>query len=173
MITRGVIQGLALVVVAILATLAPPLAPRASAERHRAAVNEPAQPRFPTAVVSVTNARGERIALRVEIAATPSLRAHGLMFRRALAPGHGMLLLWPRARRVGIWMKNTFIPLDIVFIDERGTVVRVHENARPHDLTVIPSRHPVLAVLEVAAGEAGRLGLLPGARVTLPRAPRH
>ncbi len=110
-----------------------------------------------------------RLRIRVQVAANDAARMRGLMFRRQpLADDEGMLFLWPRPQPVAMWMKNTFISLDMVFIDADGMVVRVHENARPHDLTPIPSGVPVKAVLELAAGAAARLGLRPGVMVRLP-----
>ena len=128
---------------------------------------------LPRAQLLVLDARGQ-VARRVpvEVAATQSTRARGMMFRRSYPPDAGMLFLWRAPRRVAMWMKNTYLPLDMVFIAADGTIVRVHENARPHDLTPIPSQTPVIAVLEVPAGGARRLGLRPGARVKLPPPPK-
>ena len=123
---------------------------------------------FDVMSLSAVNTQGAPVRLRVEVADTPDKRALGLMFRRHLPQGHGMLLRWREPRRVAIWMKNTFIALDIIFIDAQGRVIAVHEGAKPHDRTLIPSRRPVIAVLELAAGEARRLKLLPGARISLP-----
>ena len=125
---------------------------------------------LPRAQVHVLDNGRVRASLSVELATTADARARGLMFRRHLAPDQGMLLLWPTPRRVAIWMKNTYLPLDIVFIDAQGRVLRVHEHARPLDTRLIPSGAPVIAVLEVAAGMARRLGLRKGARLLLPRA---
>ena len=107
--------------------------------------------------------------LQVEIAQTPESRARGLMFRRRLPSGHGMLLRWQTPQRVAIWMKNTYLPLDIIFIARDGRIVRVHKRARPLDTTIIPSRQVVIAVLEVPAGDARRFGLRPGVRLRLPQ----
>ena len=107
--------------------------------------------------------------LHVEIAETMKSRARGLMFRRQLKHGHGMLLRWKTPQRVAIWMKNTFLPLDIVFIAPDGHIIHVHHQARPFDTTIIPSRKPVIAVLEVPAGDARRFGLRPGVRLQLPK----
>ena len=109
------------------------------------------------------------VTLDVEIADTPALRSRGLMFRQRLPQGRGMLLLWPRPAMAALWMKNTLVPLDMVFIDGRGRIVHIHENARPGDLTPVTPGRPVIAVLEIPAGEARRLGLRPGLRVSLPR----
>jgi len=117
----------------------------------------------------IMESSGRLISLRVEVADTRALRLRGLMFRQRLPAGQGMLLLWKRAGMVALWMKNTRIPLDMVFMDAAGRVIHVHEHARPGDLTPISAGKPTRAVLEIAAGEARRLGLKPGDRAALPR----
>ena len=103
--------------------------------------------------------------LSVEIADTPALRERGLMFRHRVPEDRGMLFLYEGVGPVAMWMKNTYIPLDMAFIRSDGTVARLIEGAEPHSLETIESREPVAAVLEVAAGAAHKLGLKPGARV--------
>ena len=114
--------------------------------------------------------RNEQVLARllVEVAAKDEERARGLMYRKKLGRNEGMLLLWPTPRRVAIWMKNTYLPLDIIFIDANGQVVRVHENAKPLSTRPMPSGTPVVAVLEVPAGMAKKLGMREGVRITLP-----
>ncbi len=124
---------------------------------------------LPRANLSISHDGRVVARVRAEVAATAEARARGLMFRKTLGRDEGMLLLWPTSRRVAIWMKNTYLPLDIVFIDVNGRVVRVHERARPLATRIIPSGTPVIAVLEVPAGMAKRLGLRRGAVVSLPR----
>ena len=104
----------------------------------------------------------------VELAATPEARAQGLMFRRALAPRAGMLFDFGRDEVARMWMKNTFIPLDMVFVDRGGVVRRIVRNARPRSLDTISSRVPVRAVLELNGGEAERIGLAAGDRLRHP-----
>ncbi|MRX50350.1 DUF192 domain-containing protein [Paracoccus sp. S-4012] len=122
---------------------------------------------------------GERIEVAVELADTPETRARGLMFREHLDPGTGMLFIYETPQPVAFWMRNTLIPLDMVFIDARGEVRHVHEGAVPHDETPVPGALPGdpeparLMVLEVAAGEADRLGLAPGSRLAHPRLPQQ
>ena len=117
-------------------------------------------------------------SVTVEVADTPDSRARGLMFRPALAPGHGMLFIYEEPQPVSFWMKNTLIPLDMLFIDAAGRVDRVHAGAVPHDETPIPGADPAdpapdrLMVLEVAGGEAARLGLVEGAVLAHPRLPQ-
>jgi uncharacterized protein len=103
------------------------------------------------------------LMLAVEIADTPGLRERGLMFRHRLAEDRGMLFLYEDVQPVAMWMKNTYIPLDMVFVRADGSIAEVVEGTVPHSLDTIQSREPVLAVLEVAAGGARRLGLRPGA----------
>ena len=104
----------------------------------------------------------------VELAATPSARAQGLMFRRELAPRAGMLFDFGRDEVASMWMKNTFIPLDMVFADRDGVVRRVFRDARPRSLDTISSLVPVRAVLEINGGDADRIGLAAGDRLRHP-----
>lgn len=105
----------------------------------------------------------------VEVVDTPQKRAEGLMFRQTLAPDAGMLFDFKEVREVSFWMRNTFIPLDMIFITPDGTVENVHVNARPHDPTGIPSRAPVQFVLEIPGGRSLEIGLEPGDKVEHPR----
>ena len=104
----------------------------------------------------------------VELAATPAARSRGLMYRRELGSRAGMLFDFGRDEVASMWMKNTFIPLDMVFADRGGVVRRIVRNARPRSLDTISSRVPVRAVLELNGGEAGRIGLAAGDRLRHP-----
>ena len=104
----------------------------------------------------------------VEVAATPATRAQGLMYRTELAPGAGMLFDFERDQVASMWMKNTFIPLDMVFADRAGVVRRIVHDVRPRSLDTVSSRVPVRAVLEIAGGEAHRIGLSQGDRIRHP-----
>ncbi|MBE7244272.1 hypothetical protein MHIMP23_15190 [Methylobacterium hispanicum] len=95
-------------------------------------------------------------------------RARGLMFRRSMAPNHGMLFDFERVEPVAMWMKNTYLPLDMLFIRADGTVARVAADTEPLSTATILSGEPVLAVLELNAGTAARLGIRPGDRVDHP-----
>lgn len=95
----------------------------------------------------------------VEIAETPAEHAQGLMFRDELADGHGMLFVNPRPRPTTFWMKNTLIPLDMLFFAEDGSLRHVHLGAVPHDETPIFGGNDISFTLEIRAGEAARLGL--------------
>ena len=118
--------------------------------------------------VCVDLAGGAVHRYEVEVAATPGARAQGLMFRRKLAPKAGMLFDFGRDEVARMWMKNTFIPLDMVFAGRDGTVRGIARNARPRSLDTISSRVPVRAVLELNGGEADRIGLAPGDRIRHP-----
>lgn len=101
----------------------------------------------------------------VELALSPRQQARGLMFRRRLAADAGMLFVHPAPRVIAMWMRNTYIPLDMLFIGPDGRIVRIVERARPMSTETISSGRPALAVLEVNAGTAARLGIRPGDRV--------
>ena len=100
-----------------------------------------------------------RRTLTIEIARDNETRAMGLMFRQAMGKAQGMLFLFPEEDYVGFWMKNTYLPLDLIFIRADGTVARISERATPHSEVTIESGGPVIAVLEVIAGRAHSLGI--------------
>ena len=104
----------------------------------------------------------------VEVVATDEERAKGLMFRRELPEGRGMLFDFRRERPVAFWMKNTYVPLDMIFIRADGRILRIAENTQPMSESLVPSGGPVLGVLEVIAGTAKKLGIEPGDRVSYP-----
>jgi len=105
----------------------------------------------------------------VEVARTPEQQATGMMNRQSVAPDRGMLFPYSPPQPVAFWMKNTLIPLDMIFIGEDGRISRIAENAVPMSLNVVPSVEPVVAVLELGGGRAAALGLKPGDRVEWPR----
>jgi uncharacterized membrane protein (UPF0127 family) len=104
----------------------------------------------------------------VELAVTDDQRATGLMNRKELPEGRGMLFDFARDSEVTMWMKNTLIPLDMIFITRDGRIHRIAENTEPLSERIIPSGGPVRAVLEVIGGTARKLGLAPGDRVAHP-----
>jgi uncharacterized protein len=104
----------------------------------------------------------------VELATTEAEREKGLMFRKELPEGQGMLFDFHREQEVGFWMQNTYIPLDMIFIKADGRILRIAENAKPMSTDVIPSNGPVRFVLEVIAGTARKMGIVPGDRVASP-----
>lgn len=101
----------------------------------------------------------------VEVADTPETRASGLMFRTELAVDAGMLFIYPGKQKISMWMKNTQIPLDMLFLDQDGTILHISERATPFSTQVISSRFRVKGVLEVIGGTVERLGLRVGDRV--------
>ena len=104
----------------------------------------------------------------VEIADTVRERAQGLMFRESMGKSHGMLFIYQQPTFVSFWMKNTLIPLDMIFLDGRGVVRRVHSMAVPGDLTPIPGGDDILAVLEINGGLARRMGIAEGSEMRHP-----
>ncbi|MBZ6075050.1 DUF192 domain-containing protein [Microvirga puerhi] len=111
---------------------------------------------------------GQRQAFQVEVARNDADRAQGLMFRRSMPADHGMLFDFGRVEPVAMWMQNTYLPLDMLFIRPDGTIARIAANTEPLSTRTIPSGEPVLAVLELNAGTASRLGIKPGDRVEHP-----
>ena len=124
----------------------------------------------PAPRVVVETAAGGRHAVAVELARTDAQRARGLMDRASLADDAGMLFLFEETADHSFWMKNTLIPLDMLFVDSGGCVVKVHERARPGDLSTIKANVPVALVVELAGGTAATLGLAKGDRVVRPDA---
>lgn len=104
----------------------------------------------------------------IEIADTPESRAEGLMFRESLPAGSGMLFVYEKPRHATFWMKNTSIPLDMIFFDSQGRVTSIHRDAIPHDTSLIDGGEDVAAALEVNAGMAARLGIDVGSQVRHP-----
>jgi uncharacterized membrane protein (UPF0127 family) len=105
-------------------------------------------------------------AFSVELATNAAEREVGLMFRKELPEGHGMLFDFHDEQPVQFWMRNTYISLDMIFIAGDGRVVHVAQDAKPMSDDLIPSVHPARAVLEVIAGTARKMGIAPGDRVT-------
>lgn len=110
----------------------------------------------------------ERHAFMVEVARNDADRAQGLMYRRHMEPDRGMLFDFERVEMVTMWMRNTYLSLDMIFIRTDGTIARIAQNTEPLSTRTISSGEPVVAVLEVIAGTAGRLKLKPGDRVEHP-----
>jgi hypothetical protein len=101
----------------------------------------------------------------VELAVTPAQRAQGLMFRERLPADAGMLFLYPAEQVISMWMKNTLIPLDMLFIAADGRIVHIAERAVPGSAATISSGQPARAVLELNGGTAARLNIEPGDRI--------
>ncbi len=101
----------------------------------------------------------------VELAKTTAEQARGLMFRTELAGDRGMIFPFTETRMASFWMKNTVIPLDIIFVRSDGTIESIAANTTPYSLDPVPSGEPVSAVLELAGGRAAELGITPGDKV--------
>jgi hypothetical protein len=132
--------------------------------------------RFERSELTVATARGEH-RFRVELALDGAQRERGLQHRPFLAEDAGMLFVFDQPGTISMWMLNTLIPLDMIFIGPDGRVVNIAERTRPKSLDAIPSAGPAIAVLEVLGGTAMRLGIRPGDWVVHPildgsRAPR-
>ena len=112
---------------------------------------------------------GKTHRFRVEVARTPAEQSQGLMFRTELGPEEGMIFPSATAQFRSFWMRNTVIPLDLLFIGADGFVSNIAANAVPYSEDSIPSAGPVVAVLELAGGRAAELGITAGARVTWDR----
>jgi hypothetical protein len=122
---------------------------------------------FPTASLTILTASGPH-RFTVELATSPEQMTQGLMFRQSLAPDAGMLFDYQTPSMATMWMKNTLIPLDMLFVDASGHIVNIHERAVPGALDVIAAAAPVRAVIELNGGTAARLGIRPGDRVFYP-----
>ncbi|WP_299983190.1 DUF192 domain-containing protein [uncultured Ruegeria sp.] len=124
--------------------------------------------------VAWAECRPDRVELRndlaqvrfdIELAVTPQERSRGLMFRESMPSRSGMMFIFDPPQPVAFWMKNTLIPLDMVFLDQTGVVTRVHEGAIPGDLTPIEGGDSVYAVLEINSGLAKRYAIRPGTQM--------
>jgi uncharacterized membrane protein (UPF0127 family) len=115
--------------------------------------------------LSIATQGGQKQTFRVEVARNDADRAQGLMYRRSMPSDQGMLFDFGRVEPVSMWMQNTYLSLDMLFIRPDGTIARIAANTEPLSTRTIPSGEPVLAVLELNAGTASRLGIKPGDRV--------
>ena len=112
---------------------------------------------------------GKSLALSLELAVTPQTTKQGLMFREFLAPLGGMIFVFYPPQDVAMWMKNTLIPLDMIYVSETGRVIKVHENAIPHDLTPLWAGAKTLYVIELRGGAARRFGIKQGDQLQIPK----
>jgi hypothetical protein len=117
--------------------------------------------------LTLVTSKGERI-IQIEVASTTEEKSLGLMFRTSLADDAGMLFPYAPPQELTMWMRNTYIPLDMVFIRADGTIHRIEARTEPLSERIISSRGDVAGVLELAGGNAERLGLKPGDRVIHP-----
>jgi uncharacterized protein len=114
------------------------------------------------------DAEHDSFEFQVELAVSPAQRSQGLMFRESLEEDRGMLFDFGRPQVASMWMRNTYVPLDMLFIDEAGRITQIAENTQPLSDTVVASREPVRAVLELRGGVSAKLGIEPGDRVIHP-----
>jgi uncharacterized membrane protein (UPF0127 family) len=115
--------------------------------------------------VHIHTSAGATVNYKVEVARSDADRSHGLMFRNSLQEGDGMLFIFEPAREVAMWMKNTLLPLDMLFIASGGRIVKIAANTVPRSTDRIYSESSVVAVLELNAGQAVRRGIEVGDRV--------
>jgi len=125
------------------------------------------QPILDQEPLTIETATG-RVGFLVEMARSPAEQSRGLMFRTLVPPGTGMLFVHERPRPVSMWMRNTPTALDMLFIDQDGTIESIARDTTPFSENVISSNGPVAGVLEIKAGEAERLGIQEGDRVRHP-----
>ncbi|MCC2650015.1 MAG: hypothetical protein K0Q60_170 [Microvirga sp.] len=118
--------------------------------------------------LSIATQGSQKQSFRVEVARNDADRAQGLMYRRSMPADQGMLFDFGRVEPVSMWMQNTYLSLDMLFIRPDGTIARIAPNTEPLSTRTIPSGEPVLAVLELNAGTASKLGIKPGDRVEHP-----
>ncbi|MFL6860263.1 MAG: DUF192 domain-containing protein [Sphingomicrobium sp.] len=130
-----------------------------------AEVRAGAQTGLMTTPLTIHSANGDH-RFTVEVAATPEQQETGMMFRRSVPPDRGMIFPYDPPSEVAFWMKNTLIPLDMVFIGPDGKIGRIAANTTPMSLDPVPSVDPVSAVLEIAGGRAAELGLKEGDKVS-------
>jgi uncharacterized membrane protein (UPF0127 family) len=123
---------------------------------------------FPRERITIETRSARRHVFDAWRADTDATRAQGLMFVKSLRPDQAMIFIYSPAQYVAMWMKNTLIPLDMLFVDTAGCVITVHERARPGSLDTIKAVDPVALVVELAGGTASNLGIGRGDRVARP-----
>ena len=117
--------------------------------------------------IEVTTAAGQTHRFTVEVAETREQQQRGLMYRESLAPDRGMIFPYDEPAVQSFWMRNTYIPLDIIYIRADGTIATIHANTLPMSETPYSSFEPVTTVLEIAGGRAAELGIAEGDSVRL------
>lgn len=129
----------------------------------------PTEPQFGAGEITIMRSNNEIKKLSVEIAESGNQLQYGLMFRKEMAEDHGMIFIFPEMQSISMWMRNTFLPLDMVFFDNQNRIVAIHENAKPHDETIIDPGVQAKYVLEINAGLAKKWGLQNGDQFLLSR----
>lgn len=123
---------------------------------------------MPVETVVVRTADGREHNFQSEMALTPTQQADGMMFRTEMAPDEGMLFVFPEPRRASFWMRNTLIPLDMIFVRQNGRIANIVANATPQTDTSRRSTGRVRAVFEIPGGRAAELGIKAGDLVIHP-----
>lgn len=121
-----------------------------------------------TRPLTFIKASGERLQITVEVADDDEKRATGLMFRRSIGDDEGMIFIYPQEEQIAMWMKNTYISLDMFFLRADGTIIRIERNTEPFSERTITSGGLALGVIEMKAGSAERLGIKVGDIVDFP-----
>lgn len=127
-----------------------------------------AQPELTKQALTIITKNGQKHEFSVEIAKTPKEQEIGEMFRTNIPDNGGMLFIWPAPQASAMWMKNTIVPLDMVFIDANHRIQAIAENTVPYSLAPISSHGPVIATLELKAGITEKLGIVVGDMVESP-----
>ncbi len=125
---------------------------------------------LPISVLKIESETGIHTFM-VEVAANNEARRTGLMLRQSLSQNAGMLFVYKRSGVISMWMKNTYISLDMIFVNRDGAIVKIAENTEPLSLEIISSEYPITMVLEVSGGSANRLGVKIGDHVEYQGAP--
>lgn len=154
---------LAVMAVFGILSVVPPVAIAEEAPTEETAVNY-----LPREVITVETQGGQDYIFEAEMATEEPQQSRGLMYRTQLNNDSGMLFLFPEEEKRTFWMKDTLIPLDMLFIGHDGTIRHIHHNAKAQDETLITSEWPALAVLEINGGLAGTLGIKEGDRILHP-----
>lgn len=164
--TKAIVAALVLFCLAIVLM---PVVSQLEAEAPKEDVQQGEKSKLPVETASIKLKSGATHAFELEIAKSPVDVQMGLMFRKSMEPDHGMMFQFTKEpRKISFWMKNTYIPLDLLFIAGDGRIVNIHRNATPHSTTSIPSVEPVTGVIEINGGRSDELGIKIGDTVAHP-----
>lgn len=123
---------------------------------------------FDKSTLTIETASGGHLKFQVELAITPAQQTQGLMFRQKMAQDAGMLFVYQTPQSSAFWMQNTYIPLDMLFVEADGRIERIHANATPLTTTPIDGPAKTKAVLEINGGLSAKLGIRPGDHIVHP-----